>query len=105
MLRFREKCLNEILKEFDNRSMIEIEFENNLSGSILLKDANIKYDEKLGFINIKGRNIKLKINTTLIYRYEKDKNSIKIELESLVIYIKKDIKYGMQDIELNGNKL
>ena len=61
MSRFKEKDLSEMLKEFDNKSMIEIKLENSLSGSILLKDATIKYDEKLGFINIEGKNTKLKI--------------------------------------------
>ena len=89
MSRFKEKDLNEMLKEFDNKSMIEIKLENSLSGSILLKDATIKYDEKLGFINIEGKNTKLKINTTLVYSYEIKNSIIKIELDYLMVYIKK----------------
>ena len=89
MLKFREKELTEILKEFQNKSTIEIEFENDLYGSIIFENVTIKYDEKVGFINIEGQNAKLKINTALVYMYEKDNNCIKIELESLVIYIKK----------------
>lgn len=89
MSRFKEKDLNEMLKEFDNKSMIEIKLENSLSGSILLKDATIKYDEKLGFINIEGKNTELKINTTLVYSYEIKNSIIKIELDYLMVYIKK----------------
>ena len=89
MSRFKEKDLNEMLKEFDNKSMIEIKLENSLSGSILLKDATIKYDEKYGFINIEGKNTKLKLNTTLVYSYEIKNSIIKIELDYLMVYIKK----------------
>ena len=89
MSRIREKDLTETLKEFDNKSNFEIEFENDLNGYIILKNTTIKYDEKNGFINIIGKDINLKINTTLVYKYEKNKNGIKIELESLVINIRK----------------
>ena len=89
MSRFREKDLPEILKEFQNKCNVELEFENNLSGNVILKDVTIKYYEEIGFINIEGKDTDLKINTTLVYFYEKDNNIIKIELESLVMYIKK----------------
>ena len=89
MSRFKEKDLPEILQEFQNQSTVELEFENNLSGNIVLKDVTIKYDEKIGFINIDGKDVNLKINTTLVYSYEIENRIIKIELESLVIYIKK----------------
>lgn len=89
MSKFREKDLPEILEEFQNKSTVKIEFENNLFGNIILENVTIKYDEKIGFINIEGININLKINTTLVYMYEKDDNNIKIELESLMIIIKK----------------
>jgi len=89
MSKFREKDLPEILEEFQNKSTVKIEFENNLFGNIILENVTIKYDEKLGFINIEGINTNLKINTTLVYMYEKDDNNIKIELESLIITIKK----------------
>ena len=89
MSKFREKDLTEILKEFQNKSTIKIEFENDLSGSITFENVNIKYDEKVGFINIEAKNANLKINTALVYKYEKENNCIKIELESLIIYIKK----------------
>lgn len=88
MSRFREKDLTEILKKFQNKSTVKIEFENDLSGSIILENVTIKYDEKVGFINIEGKSAKLKINTALVYMYEKKNGCIKIELESLVIYIK-----------------
>lgn len=89
MSKFREKDLPEILEEFQNKSTVKIEFENSLFGNIILENVTIKYDEKLGFINIEGINTNLKINTTLVYMYEKDDNNIKIELESLIITIKK----------------
>ena len=89
MSRIREKDLTETLKEFDNKSNFEIEFENDLNGYIILKNTTIKYDEKNEFININGKDINLKINTTLVYKYEKNKNGIKIELESLIINIRK----------------
>ena len=89
MTKFREKDLDEVLKEFQSNSIIEIEFENNLSGKITIKDATIKYDKKVGFININGINISLKINTTLVYTYEKEKNRVKIDLDTLLINIKK----------------
>ena len=89
MSRFKEKDLPEILQEFRNQSTVEFEFENNLSGNIVLKDVTIKYDEKIGFINIEGKDIDLKINTTLVDSYETENSYIKMELESLIIYIKK----------------
>ena len=89
MTKFKEKDLNEILKEFQDNNIIDIEFENNLSGKITIKDSTIKYDKKTGFININGINTSLKINTTLVYMYEKDKSSIKIELDTIIINIKK----------------
>lgn len=91
MTKFREKDLDEVLKEFQSNSIIEIEFENNLSGKITIKDATIKYDKKVGFININGINTSLKINTTLVYTYKKDINSVKIDLDTLLINIKKII--------------
>lgn len=89
MSKIRERELTEILKEFDKTSIFEIEFENDLTGYIKLKNTTIKYDEITGFINIVGKDINLKINTTLVYMYEKNNNGIKIELESLIINIKK----------------
>ena len=89
MSRFKEKDLHEVLHEFQKHSTVELEFENNLTGNIVLKDVTIKYDEKIGFINIDGKETNLKINTTLVYLYEIKNKIIKIELEALVIYIKK----------------
>ena len=89
MSKIREKELAEILKEFDKTSTFEIEFENDLTGNIKLKNTTIQYDEITGFINIISNDVNLKINTTLVYMYEKNKNGIKIELESLVINIRK----------------
>ena len=89
MPKIKEKELADVLKEYNNKSNFEIEFENDLTGYIILKNVTIKYDGQTGFINIVGNDINLKINTTLVYTYEKNKNGIKIELESLIINIKK----------------
>ena len=90
MQKFGEKDLNEVLKKFENAEKVEIEFENNLSGSIFIKNAKIKYDEKYGFINIDGIDVKLKINTTLVYKYIDEGEKIKIILDTLTINIKKN---------------
>ena len=89
MSRFKEKDLPCVLQEFQNKCTVKLEFENNLSGNVLLKEVIIKYDEKTGFICIMGKAVNLEINTTLIYIYEKENDFIKIELETLIIYIKK----------------
>ena len=90
MQKFGEKDLNEVLKKFENDEKVEIEFENNLSGSIFIRNATIKYDEKYGFINIDGIDVKLKINTTLVYKYIDEGEGIKIILDTLTINIKKN---------------
>ena len=89
MSKFKEKDLNDILKEFENKSNVEIEFENDLIGCLVLNNITIKYDEKLGFINIEGINTKLKINTTLVNRYEKNDDKIIIILDTLTLSLKK----------------
>lgn len=71
MAKFRENELTEILKEFKENSKVELEFERSVDGTITLEDANITYDSKYGFININSKNGQFKINTTLVYNYEK----------------------------------
>lgn len=88
MSKFRENDLNEILKDFKEKRTIEIEFERSLDGTITLEDADISYDSKYGFININSKSGSFKINTTLVYAYEKELNEIVIDLETLIIKIK-----------------
>ena len=88
MAKFRESELTDILKEFKENSKVELEFEKSIDGRITLDDANITYDSKYGFINIKSPNGQFKINTTLVYNYEKVKYGIEIDLETLVIRVK-----------------
>ena len=89
MAKFKESELSEKLKEFQEKCDIEIEFEKSISGKLKLEDAIIVYNNKNGFINIESEKTKFKINTTLVYRYEKVKEIIYIDLDSLMIKIKK----------------
>lgn len=89
MSRFLEKNLNKVLMDYQNVEKMEVEFENNISGNIIIKNANIKYNEKNGFITINATDAHFSINTTLVYRYEKIKNTIIIRLDNLNIYLKK----------------
>lgn len=88
MAKFRESELTEILKGFKENSQVELEFERSIDGTINLEDANIKYDSKYGFININSKNGNFKINTTLVYNYEKTQEGIEIDLETLIVRVK-----------------
>ena len=89
MSKFKEYELIQKLHEFQNPTNIELEFEKDMDGKIILENATVKYDSKLGFINIESKNVKFKINTTLVYGYEIINDVIQISLESLVLKIKK----------------
>ena len=89
MSKFKEYELIQKLHEFQNPTNIELEFEKDMDGKIILENATAKYDSKLGFINIESKNVKFKINTTLVYGYEIINDVIQISLESLVLKIKK----------------
>ena len=89
MAKFKESELSEKLKEFQEKCDIEIEFEKSISGKLKLEDAIIVYNNKNGFINIESEKTKFKINTTLVYRYEKVKEIVYIDLDNLMIKIKK----------------
>lgn len=89
MAKFKESELTENLKEFQNASTIELEFEKSVEGKIKLEDTTIKYDEKKGFVNIESKDSIFRINTALVYGYEKTKGVIYIDLESILLKIKK----------------
>ena len=89
MKKFREFDLNENLQEFQEKSTIEIEFDRNIIGTIKLKDAIVEYDEKKGYINIDSKNSNFKINTTLVYGYAKEDDAIFINLDTILLRIKK----------------
>ena len=77
------------MKEFQNKGDIELEFEKSISGKLKIEDATVFYNNKTGFINIESADAKFKINTTLVYRYERIKDTIYIDLEILLIKIRK----------------
>ena len=89
MAKFRESELTKHLQNFRNKTTVQLEFEKGLSGKIDLEEANIVYDNKYGFINIESKNGTVQINTTLVYGYEKIGEEINIDLESLLLKIKK----------------
>lgn len=89
MAKFKESELTENLQEFQNKDTIELEFEKSLEGKIKIEDAIINFDNKRGYINIEGKDSKFKINTALVYGYEKLKDEIQIDLESILLKIKK----------------
>ena len=47
---------------------------------------------------MEGLYTKLKINTTLVYRYEREDDRIKIKLDTLTIFIKKII-IAIEDVD------
>ena len=89
MSKFREIDLAKNLKKFENNTNIELLFEKGLNGKIILEKATIKYDEQYGFINIEGKNVEFKINTTLVEKYENNNDQIEINMESILLKIKK----------------
>ena len=89
MAKFNESELNENLKEFQEKCNIEIEFDKSISGKIKIEDAIIVYNNKNGFINIESEKTKFKINTALVYRYERIRKTIYIDLDNLMIKINK----------------
>ena len=88
MARFKESELTEKLQEFKNKKNIELEFEKSIEGKMKLEEATLKYDREYGYIIIESKNCKLKINTTLVTGYEKIKDEVHIDLETLLLKIK-----------------
>ena len=88
MARFKESELTEKLQEFKNKKNIELEFEKSIEGKIKLEEATLEYDREYGYIIIKSKNCNLKINTTLVTGYEKFKDEIHIDLETLLLKFK-----------------
>lgn len=89
MAKFNENELTENLKEYNEKAKISLEFEIGIEGKIELNDASAMYNKQTGFINISGNNCNLKINTTMVNKYEKVNNEIKIDLETIILKISK----------------
>ena len=89
MTKFRESDLTENLKNFETETKTEIKFERGLDGRMILEDATIKYDADVGFINIQSKNAELKINTTLVDEYKKNNDEIIINLENIMVKMRK----------------
>ena len=88
MKKFKERELPEKLQEFQEKKVVEIEFDKSISGKLRLEETIIAYDSKNGYINIKSKNGNFTINTTLVYGYGIEDETIYIDLESLLIKIK-----------------
>ncbi len=86
--KIKETELNKNLEMYQNAS-IEITFEKALNAKIELKKANIKFDYKNGFIEINSENNNWKINTTLVNSYRKVNDEFFIDLDTILIKIKK----------------
>ena len=67
--------------------------EKSIDGKVKLEEATIKYDEKRGFINIENKDSNFKINTTLVYGYLKTEEEIQIDLETILLKIKRRRDY------------
>ena len=88
MTKFRENELNKMLEDFRDEN-IELEFEKGIAGKVKIEKATLEYDYQTGFINITGKNGKLHINTTMACGYERIENQIMIDLETILLKIKK----------------
>ncbi len=82
-MNIREKHLKEVVKDFKNKD-ITIQFNDGIEGTLKIKKSSIIYDEENGYINIIGQENKLRINTTIIYRYtlQEDHKSLEIKIDS-----------------------
>ena len=89
MSKFREIDLAKNLKKFENNTNIELLFEKGLNGKIILEKATVKYDNQYGFINIEGKNVEFKVNTTLVEKYENNNDQIEINMESILLKIRR----------------
>ena len=90
--------LSENLKEFENKTTIEIEFEKSIDGKVKLEEATIKYDEKRGFINIENKDSNFKINTTFRIIRQKMKNFNSFSSKIFFWYISHSILCTSVDI-------
>ena len=89
MTKFGERELTENLKDFEDNSKIELEFDRCINGKVLIEQAKIEYDGKHGYINIMGNNSSFRINTTLVFGYEKIEDELYVDLDSLILKVKK----------------
>lgn len=85
MAKFNENGLTEILKEYEKKAKLKLEFERALDGKIELNDAHVKYIPDIGFIEITGKGCNLMINTTLVRGYEKIGKEITIDFENILL--------------------
>jgi outer membrane protein assembly factor BamB len=88
MKRIKESELNEHLKEFQNTNL-QIEFENEISGKIVVENGTVNFNREDGYIYINYDKGTLKINTTLVTGYEVEKKLFSIQFETLIIKIKR----------------
>lgn len=88
MAKFGEKELTENLKDFKNNTEIELEFDKAIDGKVLLSNSKVEYDEKYGYIYITSDKGTFKINTTLVFGYEKKEDEIDINLDTLILKIR-----------------
>ena len=69
MISIKERDLKEALKDFRNKDIL-IELNDGIEGNIYIQNASVIYDEENGYINIIGKEQKLRLNTTVLYRYQ-----------------------------------
>lgn len=89
MSKIKENDLNRVLEEFKTPTTLELEFEKSINGRIKLENATITYDNKYGFIDIESQKASFQINTTLVYSYEIKDEIIYIDLDGVLLMIKK----------------
>lgn len=88
MKKIKENELEKNLKQFQDTNL-QIEFENEVSGKIVVENGTVNFNREDGYIYINYDKGTLKINTTLVTGYEVEKNLISIQFETLVIKIKR----------------
>lgn len=87
MAKFKENELDANLSEINKASSILLEFDEGIEGSLVLEHALVHYDREKGYIYIDSPKCKFKINTALVYSYEKETHGIVISLDSLSLTI------------------
>lgn len=85
MKKFNENELTKILEEYENNAKIKLEFERAIEGKIELDNAKVKYIPDIGFIEIVGKDCKLRINTTMVCGYEKEGDEVLINFENILL--------------------
>ena len=85
MINIGERDLKDALKDFKNKDIL-IELNDGIEGNICIKDATVMYDEENGYINIIGKNHKLRVNVTVLYRYQisEDRSAFGVKIDSQI---------------------